>query len=359
METSTEDKLRHLLKNKKILGIAAVILLIVGGILGYVHYRHTPKYTLSLIQDAVKSHDWETFSRHVDMDMLTSSTYDQMADYFFSNDQDLQDSPFARNLVQGMVISLKPSVVESMKEGARDYIKTGKLNGAQETENAGNEADQAARNLEKKSGIYMLTLKDVTETEKADGLASVGLKFHSVKLNHDFTIRIKMRQLQDGTWEVVSIENLKEYLKEFTSSYQAALDKANKPIQKKIDSQIKITGLSAEIVPGDEFGFSKHLVITGQMKLSGNKVINKIDGIIKARENNGKVQDIFFNNIEIEPDSDGTGSEEFGIGRELNPFIESDKKLEDMNLSALQLTCHVSRIVYSDGSTLELKTSLN
>lgn len=88
---------------------------------------------------------------------------------FFSNDQDLQDSPFARNLVQGMVISLKPSVVESMKEGARDYIKTGKLNGAQETENAGNEADQAARNLEKKSGIYMLTLKDVTETEKAGG----------------------------------------------------------------------------------------------------------------------------------------------------------------------------------------------
>lgn len=50
----------------------------------------------------------------MDMDMLTSSTYDQMADYFFSNDQDLQDSPFARNLVQGMVISLKPSVVESM-----------------------------------------------------------------------------------------------------------------------------------------------------------------------------------------------------------------------------------------------------
>lgn len=169
METSTEDKLRHLLKNKKILGIAAVILLIVGGILGYVHYRHTPKYTLSLIQDAMKSHDWETFSRHVDMDTLTSSTYDQMADYFFSNDQDLQDSPFARNLVQGMVISLKPSVVESMKEGARDYIKTGKLNGAQETENAGNEVDQAARNLEKKSGIYMLTLKDVTETEKAGG----------------------------------------------------------------------------------------------------------------------------------------------------------------------------------------------
>lgn len=95
------------------------------------------------------------------------------------------------------------------------------------------------------------------------------------------------------------------------------------------------------------------------MKLSGNKGINKIDGIIKARENNGKVHDIFFNNIEIKPDSDGTGSEEFGIERELNPFIESDKKLEDMNLSALQLTCHVSRIVYSDGSTLELKTSLN
>ena len=47
METSTEEKLRHLLKNKKILGIAAVILLIVGSILGYVHYRHTPKYTFS------------------------------------------------------------------------------------------------------------------------------------------------------------------------------------------------------------------------------------------------------------------------------------------------------------------------
>ena len=52
METSTEEKLRHLLKNKKILGITAIILLIVGSILGYVHYRHTPQYTLSLIQDA-------------------------------------------------------------------------------------------------------------------------------------------------------------------------------------------------------------------------------------------------------------------------------------------------------------------
>mgnify|MGYP000295459513 CR=1 FL=1 len=34
METSTEEKLRHLLKNKKILGIAAVILLIVGSMFG-------------------------------------------------------------------------------------------------------------------------------------------------------------------------------------------------------------------------------------------------------------------------------------------------------------------------------------
>ena len=46
METSTEEKLRHLLKNKKILGIAAVILLIVGSILGYVQ-TYSQIYTFS------------------------------------------------------------------------------------------------------------------------------------------------------------------------------------------------------------------------------------------------------------------------------------------------------------------------
>lgn len=46
-------------RNKKFIAIAVVILLIICGIGGYLYYKRTPAYSMQLIQESVKEHNWK------------------------------------------------------------------------------------------------------------------------------------------------------------------------------------------------------------------------------------------------------------------------------------------------------------
>ena len=48
-----------------------------------------------------------------------------------------------------------------------------------------------------------------------------------------------MRELDDGTWQLTEISNLKEYLKEHEEATVAYLAELNKPVQDKIDRYVK------------------------------------------------------------------------------------------------------------------------
>ena len=49
-----------------------------------------------------------------------------------------------------------------------------------------------------------------------------------------------MRQLDDGTWQILEISNLKDYLLELDKARKAKLAEVNKPIQDEIDQRVSV-----------------------------------------------------------------------------------------------------------------------
>ena len=47
--------------------IGAVIAIVIAVAAGYLYYMRTPTYTLRTIGNAVKTHDWASFQKHVDV----------------------------------------------------------------------------------------------------------------------------------------------------------------------------------------------------------------------------------------------------------------------------------------------------
>ena len=68
MEEQTVNRM-----NKKLIACIVAIILIICGVGGYFYYKRTPTYSLQLIQQSVKDHNWEKFSQHVDTKGLADS----------------------------------------------------------------------------------------------------------------------------------------------------------------------------------------------------------------------------------------------------------------------------------------------
>ena len=58
--------------------IGAVIAIVIAVAAGYLYYMRTPTYTLRTIGNAVKTHDWASFQKHVDVKGIFNNTYDRM-----------------------------------------------------------------------------------------------------------------------------------------------------------------------------------------------------------------------------------------------------------------------------------------
>lgn len=70
----------------------------------------------------------------------------------------------------------------------------------------------------------MLSLKVLLRLK--DGkVAVVGLKIYEPSLNDDFVLDLKMRELDDGTWQLVEASNLKEYFTTLRKATQVFLKK--------------------------------------------------------------------------------------------------------------------------------------
>lgn len=355
MDLSGSGKLRGFFKNKKLVALVAAVVVIAGGVLGYVHYRHSPRYTISLIQDSIKNHDWDTFSRHVDMDTLSSSSYDELTSFALDNDEDLADDDSTKGFVNGIVTAMKPNVVSAWKDAARDYVKTGELKVPDSSGNKDKDEDGAkeeADSIEKKSGVDQMTFQGITDvTDKENNVAVVGMKFHNKQLDHDFVINLKMNQLQDGTWEIVSVDNLKDYLAEMKKVYTAKLDEVNKPIQEKIDAVIQITDIHAAIEPADPFGISKRIAFRGKETVNSTQPITHLEGILTVTDSKGK-----DHKEPYKLDAAGTG--DFAVGEDIFGFGRG-KVWENMDLNSAKISNKTTKIKYADGTELALKTTLD
>ena len=342
--------------NKKTGIIAAIIVavLVIGGIAGYTYYKRTPTYTFGLIKTAVEKHDWDAFSKHVDTRNVISTSYDAIVESAMEADEDTDED--IKGMASGFAKLLKPAIVDALNDDMEQWVKTGEAKGSSKQAASKDEqqAENAADNMTKETGFDKSSFKGVSYTKDDGDFSLVGITITDNQLGKDFTLELKMRQLDDGTWQILEISNLKDYLMELDKARKEKLAELNKPVQGEIDQRVSVKSAKAGIVPADAFGFSQKLRVNMTITANSDKAITTFEGNILLKSQDGKTTKIPFTAKQALK----TGDQQIFIDKELNPFIGSEAKLAKTNLSQYSVTTQITKLTYSDGTTLELKTSL-
>ena len=127
-----------------------------------------------------------------------------------------------------------------------------------------------------------------------------------------------------------------------------------KPIQAELDSRVNITDVKASIVR-DDFGLSDFIQFKVAMTISSDTPIATINGNFYLKNSNGRKMTIPFT-INT---SGASGNKVYNVGKELNPFISQENELQKTGLKGVTITTQLTKLEYTDGTSLELKTSLD
>ena len=119
----------------------------------------------------------------------------------------------------GILQMMKPAIVNELKVKTLEEIK-GVDNGQSSKKN---QTTKMAEGLQEKADVKNADFKDITVVSKENGEAIVALTLHNKKFNKDFELKVKMAELQDGTWKLKEITNLVDFLVE--------VDKADKALR--------------------------------------------------------------------------------------------------------------------------------
>ena len=199
--------------NKKVIALVVAVVLIACGIGGYMYYKRTPAYSLQLIQDSVKEHNWEQFSRHVDTKSMADSAFDDIIELSLAEDKtmDAQTKALAANFAK----LLKPTLTSLIESSVKEYVETGEFKDLDDNQDNSKKAKRSktnpAENILKETNAEKLKFTGVKSTEKDDAGTVVAMGLHDESLNADYELKIRMIQLEDGTWKMNKIENLKDF----------------------------------------------------------------------------------------------------------------------------------------------------
>ena len=192
--------------SKKKLFIAALVA-VVAIVLGwyFLYFTKTPVYSLNLAREAVEKHDVNAFKKHVDMDSIIGSSYDDVVAIQLE-DSEIKNSPF-KDLAEVMFQGLKPKIVPILSNEIYNAI-------AKQPESSEQNAreKQAADEMKEKTGVKDLEFKSIGSATVDGNSAVVPVTFNSKELNQDVTFNLAMKKLDDGTWQAVKINNFKEFL---------------------------------------------------------------------------------------------------------------------------------------------------
>ena len=342
-------------KKTGIIAAVVAVVLIVGGIAGYMYYKRTPTYTFNLIKTSVEKHDWDTFSKHVDTKNVISTSFDAFVESAMESEDDVDED--MKGMVSGFVKLLKPGIVEAMNDEVEQWVKTGEKKSSEKKDGSKDEqnAQSAADNMTKETGFDKSSFKGVAYTKDDGDFSLVGITIEDSQLKRDFTLELRMRQLDDGTWQILEISNLKDYLLELDKARKEKLAEVNKPIQDEIDQRVSVKNAKAGIVQADPFGFSQKLRVSLSVAVNSDKAIASFDGNIFLKAPDGKQTKIPFEFKSALK----SGEQSIAIDKDLNPFIGGEAKLAKANLSQYSITTQLTKLTYTDGTTLELKTVLD
>lgn len=183
------------------------VLLVFAGLFWYFRvYTKTPEYALRSIETALEQHDEALFQRHVRLNDVLNSGYD---DFMMGTmDAEFGHSHESAAALEDFSRMLKPAFIQMLQDAVHTRLTTGEWPSATQAED-GTDTENILSRIGVRDLVFHdvsnLTLHEDTQTAEADILA------HQDEADADFTFNLLLTPSEEGDWQVVAIQNLHEY----------------------------------------------------------------------------------------------------------------------------------------------------
>ena len=332
--------------------IPFILVATAAGIYGsYRQQVNRPSHSLKVIRAAIANHDWETFQKYVDVENIISASADELLAERMEQDK----SAYSMNqLAETYEQQIKPEFQQTVLQAFQDYIERGRIRypeGAQLTD---------TQRMIKQAGINSIHLDIISKAAISGGEATVLLDFSndSEDLAYHFELMAHLKDQGDGTWKITGITGLKDFLDEVKRARKAKLDRLNSPIRDKLEDIMNIKSIRADIVQGDEYGFSELLRMQVRADIQSEKPLAKISGRIRIDPPDDEDETELYAPFELDMAFKPLGVQTFPVDKVLNPFVKADVKIMRQGLRRDSLHPEVTGVVFQDGTKLELMTAL-
>lgn len=339
------------LSTKIVLGTALIIIIAItaGAFYFFAETKNTPEHSLGLLNNAIKQHDLATFEKHMDTETFYAQAFDDVIAptlHQSSNPEGIND------FLAGIMSSVKQTFVSSMTETTKRYVETGSLD---------NQSNIPEQNLAKKftelTDFRNITFKTTGNATIEGNIAYVNIALTQVQLGQDFNVQVKMRKLDDNTWRLVGITNIRTFLGELSKAKEAKLAELNKPIAADIETKIKITSNKFEHQKNSRFGESYNFLYSPELNFISEKQIAEFVGEIDVFDKNK--DKIFTQKFVVPGPFPLKTKQEYKFSWPLNPFVPSDKVLITTADSDLTVKSKIIRVKFTDGSEIKLLENLS
>ncbi len=314
----------------------------------------TPQYSLGLIGTAVQKHDFAAFEKHVDMETLYSSAYDDVVVASFGNER--LSSPILAALVQ----NIKGVAVPILIDQTRQYINGGTMEEADPSDADSpmlqNNGTDIVNNLKNKTGVNSMQYQGVEKIQKNGSVAVVTIKVFDSELDKHFLVELAMQQLTDDTWQITKINNLKTLINERYQALQNKLAELNAPVQKQIDDAVAVSPQKIFITSAPYSGVIRLLEADIQLTNNAMKELQYFTGVLELYNADNEL--FYSGNFASSTDLAAKQAAFNNFNWELNPFLSDEAKVMNSDFSKVTWKASLSSLAFADGSTIELLTQL-
>lgn len=214
--TSDLEKREKRCKIYALVGFVVLILAIAA--FYFLYFIKTPVYSLNEIRTAAQTKNVVLLEERADLKSIYSNAFD---DYVSLSGN---DTGAGNPLIVLMAKLMKPTVVDTFVEKTKEAVKNGdfakdrkkaKETAEVKTKDAGSkEVVKNENNNPQTKKIKDFKLKGVKDTIIAGNTAVVSAEVLDEKKDKVIIVDFKMKKLNDGTWQLVKIDNFKDILKE-------------------------------------------------------------------------------------------------------------------------------------------------
>lgn len=350
----TENEMQKQNKGGKLkLCIGVLVLLLVAALAFYFGYwQKSPQYSLQIIRTSVEKHDLATFEQHVDVNNLTNKVIDDMVASTIAP-EDAQNP-----LLQSMLVMVKNAAMPAFMSQVRTYVQTGKFNPVVEKD----DGQEIAAATAQRTGLTTMVFKSIEQTKNKGDTAIITCLLRDRQLNQDFHLQLQMDKLADGTWKLVAIANLPEFLAAHDKAVAKKLAELNEPIAAKLAEKVQLISDGSKTYKVERITDNSNPLATSSVKaeFSFKLLDQQVTGVRGNVEIYDEHKDVLFSRTFDSENKDLTTQPLWGFATtwELNPYDSLDRNILKADMTKTTYGVVFTGITYKDGTKLDFLTDL-